>query len=92
MASDLQKNWLPSINELGIAYRKNGDLENAAKQFKKAIEIDDNFAAAHYNLGETEYRRGNLKDAKKEYQKLKSMKQLKYANELEIATNGGILK
>jgi superkiller protein 3 len=89
-ASDLQKNWIPAINELGIAYRKNGDLENAVKQFKKAIDIDNRFAVAHYNLAEAEYRRNNLKEAKKGYEALKAMNRNDLATQLEIATNGGI--
>ncbi len=91
-ATDLHKNWIPAINELGIAYRKNGDLENAAKQFREAIKIDDNFASAHFNLAETEYRRGNLKEAKKGYAKLKALNRPDLVTQLEIATNGGILK
>ena len=91
-ATDLQKNWVPALNELGIAYRKNNDFENAAKQFRKAVDIDDKFAAAHYNLGETEFKRGNIKEAKKEYEKLKSMNQPKFANLLIAVTNGAVLK
>jgi tetratricopeptide (TPR) repeat protein len=91
-ATGLQKNWIPAINELGIAYRKNADLENAVKQFREAIKIDDNFAVGHYNLAEAEYRRNNLKEAKKEYEKLKAMNQKQLVAALEIATNGGILK
>jgi len=91
-ATDLQKDWLPAINELGIAYRKNGDLDNAVKQFKKAISIDDKFATAHYNLAESEFRRNNLKEAKKEYEKLKALNRPDLVTSLELATNGGILK
>jgi len=89
-ANELQKNWLPAINELGIAYRKNGNLDEAVKQFKKAIEVDDNFASAHYNLAESEYRRNNLKEAKKEYEKLKTLNRPDLVVGLEIVTNGGI--
>jgi superkiller protein 3 len=92
LANDSQKNWVPAINELGIAYRKNGDLENAVKQFRKAIDIDDKFAVAHYNLAESEYRRNNLKEAKKEYEKLKALNRTDLVRTLEIATNGGILR
>jgi superkiller protein 3 len=91
-ATELQKNWLPAINELGIAYRKNGDLENAVKQFKKAVDLDDKFAPAHFNLGESEFRRNNLKDAKKAYEKLKTLNRPDLVKALELATNGGILK
>lgn len=89
-ATDQEKNWIPAINELGIAYRKNGDLENAVKQFKKVIDLDDKNAAAHYNLAESEYRRNNLKEAKKEYEKLKIMNRPDLVVALELATNGGI--
>lgn len=89
-ASDSQKDWVPAINELGIAYRKSGDLENAAKQFKRAVEIDDKFASGFYNLAETEYRRNNLKEAKKQYQKLKTLNRPDLVATLELATNGGI--
>ena len=91
-ATDLQRDWIPAINELGIAYRKNGDLENAVKQFKRAIELDDKFAVAYYNLAEAEFRRNNLKEAKKSYEKLKSMNRVDLTRTLEMATNGGILK
>lgn len=89
-ADSLQKNWIPAINELGIAYRKSGDFDNAVKQFKRAVEIDDNFAQGHYNLAESEYRRGNLKDAKKSYEKLKKLKRLDLVQTLEFVTNNGI--
>jgi superkiller protein 3 len=91
-AIELQKNWIPAINELGIAYRKNADLENAVKQFRKAVELDDTFAPGHYNLAETEYRRNNLKEAKKEYEKLKTLNRPDLVATLELATNGGILQ
>jgi superkiller protein 3 len=89
-ASDSQKNWVPAINELGIAYRKSGDLENAAKQFKRAVEVDDKFASGYYNLAEAEYRRNNLKEAKKQYEKLKTLNRPDLVATLELATNGGI--
>lgn len=89
-ANEMRKDWLPAINELGIAYRKNGNLDEAAKQFRKAIDVDGNFASARYNLAETEYRRNNLKEAKKEYEKLKSLNRQDLVVALELVTNGGI--
>jgi superkiller protein 3 len=91
-ATEIQKDWLAAFNELGIAYRKKGDYENAVKAFRRTIEIDDKFARGHYNLAESEYRRGNLKEAKKEFEKLKKMNQQRLADELIVATNGGITK
>ncbi len=89
-ADSVQKNWIPAINELGIAYRKSGDFENAVKQFRRTIDIDDNFAQGHYNLAESEFRRGNIKEAKKEYEKLKKMKRLDLVQTLDVVTNNGL--
>lgn len=91
-ATDMQRDWIPAINELGIAYRKNGDLENAVRQFKRVIELDDKFAVAYYNWSEAEFRRNNLKEAKKGYEKLKALNRQDLVRTLEMATNGGILK
>mgnify|MGYP001019977281 CR=1 FL=1 len=44
------------------------------------------------NLLPTEFRRGNLKEAKKEYEKLKALNRPDLVTGLEIATNGGILR
>jgi tetratricopeptide (TPR) repeat protein len=89
-ATELQKNWIPAINELGLAYRKDGDFDNAVKQFRRAVEIDDNFAQGHYNLAESEYRRGKIAEARKEYEKLKKMKRLDLVQTLDIVTNNGL--
>jgi tetratricopeptide (TPR) repeat protein len=35
----------------GAAYERSGDLDNAAVQFRKALELDPNFASAHNYLG-----------------------------------------
>lgn len=91
-ANELQKNWVPAINELGLAYRLNNDLSNAVKQFRQVISIDDKYAAAHYNLAETEFRRGNLKEAKKSYEQLKRLNRSDLVRKLEIETNGAILR
>lgn len=91
-ANEMQRDWIPAINELGIAYRKNGDLENAVRQFKKAVELDDKYAVGYYNWAEAEFRRNNLKEARKGYEKLKAMNRQDLVRTLEVATNGGILK
>ncbi|MEA3560424.1 MAG: tetratricopeptide repeat protein [Candidatus Omnitrophota bacterium] len=44
---DLSKEYLKQ----GISLIKNGQLEGAIEEFKKAIEINPFFAAAYYNLG-----------------------------------------
>jgi len=86
-AIELRKNWIFAINELGIAYRKLNDFENAVKQFQKTVEIDDKFAIGYYNLSESEFRRGNTKEARKVLDKLRKLNR-NLANTLEIVLAG----
>lgn len=72
-AVSLRKNWIFAINELGLAYRKLNDFENAVKQFQKVVEIDPEFNIGYYNLSESEFRRGNMKEARKAQDKLKKL-------------------
>ena len=69
----LRKDWLPALNELGIAYRKLGKLDDAIKQFRRTVELDNRFAAGYYNLGEALYRNRNSGEAKKMVDKLKPL-------------------
>jgi len=89
---DKQPKWVFALNELGIAYRQQKNYKDAVAQFKKAVDRDDNFAAAHYNLGETEYRNGNTPAAKKEYEKLKKLGRDDLAVQLELISNGAVRK
>lgn len=92
-ADDLRKDWIPAINELGIAYRKSNDINNAVKQFKRTTEIDPKFASGYFNIGESEFRRGNIKETKKAYQKLVELNTPKskfLAVQLEILTKGAV--
>lgn len=82
--------WPFALNELGIAYRKQNNYKEAINQFRRAIDKDDSFAAAHYNLGESEFRNGNLGNAKKEYQKLKKLGREDLAGQLMIISNGAV--
>ncbi len=49
--------------ELGNSFLGKGDVNLAEEYFKKAIEINDNYAPALTNLGSIELNRGNLKKA-----------------------------
>ncbi len=52
-----------SYNNLGVAYQKRGELEEAIGAFKTAISIDPNLAEAHVNLGNGYGMQGRLDDA-----------------------------
>lgn len=84
--------WAFGINELGIAYRKQDNYKEAIAQFKKAIDKDDKFAAAYYNMAEAQFRSGSVSDAKKNWDKLKKMgpEGQKLAAKLDVVTNGGL--
>ncbi|MBX3299441.1 MAG: tetratricopeptide repeat protein [Acidobacteria bacterium] len=84
--------WVFAWNELGIAYRKQNNYKDAIAQFKKAIDLDENYAPAWYNLAESQIRSGDIKEAKKAYQKLKKLGRTDMTNALELMTSGAITK
>ncbi|MEM8997978.1 MAG: tetratricopeptide repeat protein [Acidobacteriota bacterium] len=45
------KDTADSLYNTGIDHLKKGDYAGASKKFKKAVEMKDDFAAAHNNLG-----------------------------------------
>ena len=57
-------------NELGHAYRRLGDLDNAFKHYDKALKIDPKHKGAHEYLGEAYLQTGDLARAEKELQAL----------------------
>lgn len=81
---------LAANNELGLAYRQLNDLVNAINQFKIVTKMDDNFAAGWYNLGEAQYRNGDVKEAKKAFDKLKKLNP-KLAGDLNLIISGAVL-
>lgn len=56
-------------NSLGIALAKNDKFDEAAVQYRKAIELLPNYSSAHYNLGVMEGRRGRLYEAITQFRK-----------------------
>ncbi len=89
---DKQPKWTFAINELGLAYRQQNKYKEAIAQFKKAVERDDNFAAAHYNLGESELKNGNMPGAKKAYERLIKLGRNDFAAQLELMSKGAVRK
>lgn len=77
-------------HELGYAYRQLNDLDNAVRYFRKTTELNENYADGWYNLGEAEYRRGNKKEAKEAYEKLKKLNP-GLANRLDAILKGAVL-
>lgn len=55
-------------NNLGDVYSRWGDLEKAALEFKKAIQIKPGYADAYHNLAHTYQKMGKLKEAVTNYQ------------------------
>ena len=73
-ASDVKKHY-----DRGEAFLNNGQYNEAAAAFKRAIKADPNFADAHYSLGVAYLEMGALDDAKtaaEEASKLKADRQL----------------
>ena len=91
-ATDKKSDWTFAINELGIAYRKAGDFDNAAKQFQRVIAADNKYASAYYNLAETEFNRKNMKEVKKNYEQLKKLGRTDLSSRIELMTQGAVLK
>lgn len=85
-----QPKWLFAINELGIAYRKQNNFKEAAKQFRRATEQDDKYVIAHYNLAEAEFRAGNLGEAQKAYNKVKQLGRKDLAAQLQLISGGAL--
>lgn len=82
--------WAFALNELGIAYRKQDKFKEAAASFKQAIDKDKNFAQAYFNLGEAQFKAGNLAEGRKAMDALKKMGRNDLAAKLDTVTNGGL--
>lgn len=63
-AVDLSPNNVALINNLGCAFRENGEIDKAAFEFCRAIEINSNYAPAYHNLGVLFKKTGRFEKAK----------------------------
>ncbi len=61
-------------NGLGIVYNKQGQLDEAIKEYLTAIRFKPAYADAHYNLGNVYEKQGQLDEAIKEYKLALSLK------------------
>lgn len=55
-------------NNLGIAYKRGGRLEEAEAAYRRALVIDASYAQAHNNLGTTLIERGNVIEAVRSFE------------------------
>lgn len=60
-------------HELGLALMDAGQTEEAAREFKKVLEINPQHSVAYLNLGNTYLRQGKLAEAAENYQRALSM-------------------
>jgi len=54
-------------NNLGDYYARKGDLQNAAKEFSRAIELSPRYPDAHHNLANILRQMGQIEEAEKLY-------------------------
>ncbi len=55
--------FFSSYNNLGIAYYKKGQLDQALRTFKKALQINAKYPSIYYNLGLVYQKQGRLQEA-----------------------------
>lgn len=70
-ALSLQNDWLIAVNQLGLSYRGNNDLQGAINQFARANKINTNDAFSLLNLGELYHLTGNRREARRIADRLK---------------------
>ena len=83
-----RSDWNFANYALGVAYRKNGDVNNSLAQFRKAVDKEPNYIAALSALGESEFRNNNKKEAEKIIARLRQLNAVNEAKKLEILLSG----
>ena len=68
LALEIMPTFVRARNNLGVALRRRGQVDEAIEQYKKAIEYEPNFGDAHSNLGAAYLMQGREEDALKEFQ------------------------
>jgi tetratricopeptide (TPR) repeat protein len=68
MALEVRPNFGRARNNLGVALRRRGRVDEAIEQYKLALEEDPKFAEARSNLGAAYYSVGRVDEAIQEFQ------------------------
>ncbi len=87
-ADSIQKNWVPVMNELGIAYLRVGRYRDAIQQFKKVVRAEGNNVWGLFYLSESEFRNGDINEARKIQRQIRSLDR-KMADRLETLFRTG---
>ena len=72
--NNYQQKQTADLKEIGNEFFKKGDYNTAAEYYKKALEINPNFSDAWNNLGLVYMKLGNIEEAKKCNEVVKSLK------------------
>ena len=67
LALEIVPNFHRARNNLGVALKHRGRIDEAIEQYKMAIELDPDFADAHSNLGAAYYALGRNEEAVQEF-------------------------
>jgi len=86
--------WTFALNALGVAYYGSNDYKNAVDIFKKAVSKDGKYVDAWYNLGMSQFKNGNVGEAKKAYVQLRKLGPMGnlYADRLDKETGGAMAR
>ncbi len=63
MALEIDPKFPRALNNLGVAYKRRGRVNDAIEQYMLALEADPKFADARSNLGSAYYSMGRVEDA-----------------------------
>lgn len=67
-AVELDPEYVPSLNMLGLSSAVRGRLDEAIKWYQSAVELDPSFAAAQFNLARAYQEKGDCESALPHYQ------------------------
>jgi Tfp pilus assembly protein PilF len=67
--AELKPDWPEAHNNLGVAWKKSGDLEKAAASFQRALQLRDGYGEARSNLGWVHYEEKKWREARADFER-----------------------